>query len=249
MEWFLKFGVMTLLVSTIVGCDKDEDPVVDPEPIIEIKVQPKFDGVNLSLDSIYTTDEGYKVQFTDIKFYLEGAGHNGNSLTDAMLFDYRERGTAMYCAEGDASLYPSIQANLGVGPDLNHDDPSAFPNSSWLNILKANDMHWDWNPGYIFVKVDAKVDTIVDATLNLDHTVNLHAGRDENLQTVDFQNVTWTSVGEYKKRTTLTLDMYKFLQGTTQSIDFKTEFTLHSAPGQEAITLKVMQNFRDALTP
>lgn len=249
----LTFYTLSLIgVVALVGCKKDEpEPTPAPAttPTVRIDVQPMFGGNVLELDSTYTTAEGYLVQFTDLKFYLHDIKNGSNTLTDAMLFDYRERGTLLYSGKGDAANYASIAANLGVDASVNHNDPSAFSNSSWLNISNSNDMHWGWNPGYIFVKIEGKVDTIPDANQVFDQTVVFHCGGDQFLQTLQFDNLNWIGSGDKSFDLLLQLDMATFLQGSTQTIDLKTENSSHSAPGQEAITLKVMENFRDALTP
>jgi hypothetical protein len=43
--------------------------------------------------------------------------------------------------------------------------------------------------------------------------------------------------------------MQKFLQNGAQTIDVKTEHSSHSLAGEEALSLKVIQNLRDALSP
>ena len=76
-------------------------------------------------------------------------------MTDAGLFDFRARGTTLLKVKGNGSDFTNLTANLGVGSSVNHNDPTAFPNSSMLNITNTNDMHWNWSPGYIFVKIEA----------------------------------------------------------------------------------------------
>jgi hypothetical protein len=223
----------------------------DPDPVdtVRIDVQPVFNGANLYLDSTYTTLEGHKVQFTDIKFYLEDVKNGVVQLTDAMLFDYDARGTLLYEGNGKAANFGSLTANLGVGTANNNSDPSAFPNESWLNISKSNDMHWGWNTGYIFVKVEARVDTIQDANDVFDHFVVMHAGKNENLETISFSNLSWTSVGSNRDQLNMELDMSEFFQSAMNSIDIQFENSTHSAPGQEVLTTKVMENFKEALIP
>jgi len=239
-----------ILASLFVGCKED---IVSPvEPVVatvRIDVQPVYQGATLQLDQTYATPEGYDIQFTDIKFYFQDVRNGSVLLSDAMLFDYRERGTLLYSGPGAASNFSALTGNIGVDASVNHNDPSAFSASSWLNISNSNDMHWDWNPGYIFMKVEARVDTIPDGTALFDHFVVFHCGLDENLQSVAFSNLDWAPVGEKSHQTTWQLDLHTFLQGTTQSIDVKTEHSSHSASGQEALTLKVMQNFKESLIP
>lgn len=230
-----------------------EDPVEPVEPTatstVRIDVQPVFEGNTLYLDSTYTTAEGHKIQFVEIKFYLENVRNGSVQLTDAMLFDYDARGTLLYEGPGKVSDFASLQGNLGVGASLNNSDPTAFPNESWLNIAKSNDMYWGWNPGYIFVKVEARVDTIPDGNDLFDLYVIHHAGLNENLQTVSWDNLNWAAVGNDSYQLNWELDMSEYLQSTLHTIDLQFESSTHSAPGQEVLTAKVMENFREALMP
>lgn len=229
--------------------DKDDlDPAEQNlENYVTIEVQPTFDAENLHLDSVYTTQEGYKIQFTDIKFFMEDIKNGSTNLIDAGLFDYKARGTTLLRTKGKGSDFMNLTANLGVGSAVNHNDPAAFPNSSMLNITNSGDMHWNWSPGYIFVKIEAKADIIIDGVTDLSHNIVFHPGLDVNLQTLSFTNITWNKVGN-EETFRLKLDMSKFLNGT-QTIDIATEYSTHSMAGQEALTLKVIENFKDAIVP
>lgn len=44
------------------------------------------------------------------------------------------------------------------------------------------------------------------------------------------------------------LDMHEFLSAAGNEIDLKTEYTTHSAAGQEVLTAKAALNFKNALT-
>lgn len=251
MKKFLGVGLMGLVLLSSTSCKEDPEEPVVPEPThsVKIDVQPVFNGDDLMIDSTYTTAEGYNVQFTEIRFYLEDVRNGATQLTEAMLFDYVSRGTLLYSGAGKASDFSSLEANLGVGLLNNNSDPSAFSNDSWLNITKANDMHWGWNTGYIFVKVEARVDTIPDGVDLFDHFAVFHGGRNNNLQTVNFSNLNWVSIGENSHQLSMELDMSEFLQSGLHTIDLQTENSSHSAPGQETLTTKVMENFKEALLP
>ncbi|NVK66113.1 MAG: hypothetical protein HWE22_16095 [Flavobacteriales bacterium] len=244
------FLSMISVSVAFVGCKEDKiDEPTEPEVSkLSVTVQPVYGSQTLYLDSTYITPEGYGVRFTDLKFFAEDVRGTNAQLKDASLFNYRETGTALFTAEGEPGDFPSLNGNLGVQAGINHDDPSAFPNDNVLNISNSGDMHWGWNPGYIFVKVEAKVDTIPDGTDLFDHLVTLHVGLDENLQTFSFSNINWQQTGELSYAFPLKLDMQAFLANTSQPIDLKTEFVSHSAAGQEALSLKVIQNFNAALS-
>jgi hypothetical protein len=154
----------------------------------------------------------------------------------------------LFQAEGETTDATTLTANLGIGASNNHSDPSAFPVESPLNILNSGGMHWSWNPGYIFMKVEARVDTIPDGNALFDHNVIFHIGRDVNLQSLSLSSLNWQKETDLISTLPLKLDMVEFLDNGTQSIDLTTEFTSHSSGGQEVLSLKVIENFRDAIS-
>lgn len=242
-------AVLLLVCGMLSACKKDEPepaPVV-ASPWLRVAVQPYFGVDMLYLDSTYVTNEGYLVQFTDLKFYATNWRNGNVTLTDAALFNYRQQGTDFILVPKSWLDFSEIHGNLGVGAD-NHADPSAFPNDSPLNISNTDGLHWGWNPGYIFIAVEARADTLPDANENFDHTVVLHVGTDAFLQTVDFTDITWNHVSAQLYAASLKLDMQVFLANGSQTIDLKEEYITHSAAGQEALSLKAIQNFKAALS-
>ncbi len=243
--------LLGLFLLSLSSC-KDEPVKTVPDPLEELKVtvQPTYGTANLQLDETVFTNEGYAIQFTDIRFYLTSLiNSSGKELTQAALFDYRESGIELFTVNGKPSDFSSISGYFGVDTELNHDDPTAFPTTNPLNILIANDMHWDWNPGYIFLKVEAKVDTLADGIDNFNHYVVFHVGADAWLQPLSLSGINWSQTSQYLHTLPLKLDMQKFLQNGSQTIDVKTEHSSHSLAGEEALSLKVIQNLRDALSP
>ncbi|NRA13237.1 MAG: hypothetical protein HRT57_14925, partial [Crocinitomicaceae bacterium] len=100
------YSLLIVLGSALAlpSCE-DDDVVVTPPtptgPTLKLTVQPTFGTQDLHLDSTYTTAEGYKVQFTDIKFYLQDLRNGSTVLASDGLFDYRLRGTSLLEISGD----------------------------------------------------------------------------------------------------------------------------------------------------
>lgn len=233
----------------LVGCDKDQvnSPDEQQENLL-VALQATYGNENLLLDHSYTTSEGYIVQFTDIKCFFSSIKNGSSSLSEAALFDYRNKGTSLLNLKGNHSDFNQLTCFVGVDPIYNHDDPTLFPADHPLNINNADDMHWSWSPGYVFVKIEAKVDTLVDLSENLNQNVVFHIGMDDYLQILTLTSLNWQqkSAGMFESK--WKLDMEKFLQNGTQIIDLKTENSTHSSSGEEALTLKVIENFRDAIS-
>lgn len=237
---------LAVMLSCMTSCKKTPKEETGTDRSY-IDVFPMFGNETLYLDSVYITDEGFQVKFTDIKFLVTDWQNGGKLLTDAAMFDYRETGNSFIQAKQPATHFSAIQGFLGVTSNRNHADPVAFPNDNVLNIMKSGDMHWAWNPGYIFVKVEAKVDTIPDNIPNFDHNVTFHIGKDTNLLSVDFPVVHWVQLSPKEYSTSMILDMHQFLSNSGQRITLNSEYTSHTAPDQEALSTKVIQNFRSAL--
>jgi hypothetical protein len=245
------FFYFLFLIIIIISCKKNEP---QPQPVdnyLKITVQPTYmnnGAEHALLDSIYTTPEGYKVKFTDAKFYLTKLKNGNSNLLESAFFDFRETGLLLARIKGDYTQYSSLQGFIGVDSVLNHSDPSAFPNDSPLNISNAGPMHWGWNPGYIFINLEGKVDTIPDGVNNLDHSFSFHIGTDLYRRDLNFPTVNWQTVSATEKVFPLKLDLWKFLHNPLSSIDLKTEFLTHTGAGQQALTIKVTSNFQQALT-
>lgn len=229
------------------ACDKDKPEA--PKKYVQVALQPVFGSQAFYMDSIYTTQEGYKIKFTELKCYFTLFANGSSALHQAALFDYRETSNLLFKLESDYTKFGNLSTVLGVDTSLNHLDPSAFPNESPLNISNAGPMHWGWNPGYIFMNVEGKVDTIPDANLNPDLSFSFHIGTDPYLQHLQFNNINWTDIGNNTRQFKLKLDLLTFLGQGSNTINLSTENLTHTAAGQELLTQKVITNFKNAISP
>ena len=217
------------------------------EEQLRIDVVPKYGTQDLYLDSMYTTSEGYLVKFTDINFYISDLKNGNDVLFDAALYDLRQTQHNLSSNPGDFSMFGSLSGNIGIDSAINHSDPSAFPNDSPLNISNAGLMHWGWNPGYIFITIQGKADTLASGD-TFDHNFVFHIGTDQFNKSFEFNNVVWTPV-ENGYELIWELDLKTFLNNNGSSIDLKHEYFTHSGSGDLILTEKLANNFLNALTP
>jgi hypothetical protein len=244
-----KFLYLVLLSPLLWSCEPDDPKPTDPvTETVKVSINPTYGTQAFFMDSVYTTAEGYKVKFTELTCYFTLLGNGTNQLIEAALFNFRETGSTLVSKIGNHLNYANLTGKIGVDSSLNHLDPSAFPNESPLNISNAGPMHWGWNPGYIFLNIEGKVDTIVDATNNLDLSFSFHVGTDSYLQSLNFENVTWQDKGNNNWELPLKLDLANFLSNPLSPINLKDEHLTHTGAGQETLTQKVIQNFKNALT-
>jgi len=92
------------------------------------------------------------------------------------------------------------------------------------------------------------VDTIPDANLLLDHSFSFHIGTDSYAQNLQWDNMSWTEIGNHTHEFKLKLDLLAFLNQDQNSIDLKNEYLTHTASGQQALTQKVASNFKHAIS-
>jgi hypothetical protein len=247
------FSILALLAfAGLFSCKKDKTPSVDEDVVTEqtcLRMKPVFGPTDMVLDSVYTMSNGFQIKFTELKAYFTDIqASDGTTLRNAALFDFRETGNLIFQADQVVANPSSIQFGIGVPQSVNHNDPSVFPASNPLNIAIANDMHWDWNPGYIFFKVEAKVDTIVDGITNCDHNLVYHVGTDPYFTTKTLSNLNWSTSGGVHLAW-FKLDLKNFFENGASLIDVKTEFTSHSMmPQQSGITEKARQNFAASIS-
>jgi hypothetical protein len=245
------FPILALLIPVVLfSCKKKKDDVVDTPVVQQSKLllKPMFGNELLQLDSVYTMSNGYQIEFVELKAYFTDIQSSGSVMKDAALFNFRETGNLVFQANQVVSNPVSIQFGIGVPSSINHNDPSLFPSSNPLNIAIANDMHWDWNPGYIFFKIEAKVDTIVDGITNCDHNLVYHVGTDSYYSTKTITNLTWSAVSSSINQAWIKIDLKNFFENSGNAIDVKTEFTTHSMASQSVLTEKARVNFAASIS-
>lgn len=245
--FILLFGLLAFS-----SCKDDEPtPCDNGEPVVQkarVNLVPTYNGQTLEFNTNYTTQEGYTIEFTKINVIMTNFSHNGNELFASGVYKYEDDSRILWEGSGDYSQFPSMTSNIGVPASENHEDPSARPSSDPLNILNTDDMHWGWNPGYIFLMIEGKADT--SATQNGQDLMNFlyHIGKDDFLVPVSLQNLTWTQINSNLHETNIYVDMYKVFDGDTADIDMKLERSSHTIPGQETLSNKVITNFANALS-
>lgn len=150
----------------------------------QLEPQYEWEGQGLSLEQDYTW-QGKNIRFTNIQVYLSGLSVLGSD--DLMhLFPQSEylispasEPLSFNLAEG---IFPVMwYGNIGVDP-LRNDSTGDFaipaweyPNSHPLSATQG--MYWSWNPGYIFMKLEGRIDLDNDGQyLSAGETFSLHPG-------------------------------------------------------------------------
>ena len=238
---------MLALVVSFSSCKEDE-PDETPVPVdkARVNIHPLYEGEPLNFNDVYTTQEGYRIQFTKLNFIATAFKSENNVLFESAVYRFEENGSLLFEGAGDFTKFDAVEGFIGVPEDENHEDPSARPNEDPLNILNTSDMHWGWNPGYIFAMIEGKIDTTGTPGAELNASFLYHPGLDLLLQDINLSNITWSKVDDHLYETDWYLDAEKIFNGT-HTVDIKNERTSHTNPGQEPLSEKIIVNLKNAI--
>lgn len=247
MKQLIGFLLVVLSLSSC-GKDKGNNAVVVKDKLA-LRFVPFFGDDTLRLDTTYQFATGDNIQFSDIKFFVSNCKNDAAIFTPIALFDYRSTGYHLATIEGKSADFTKLSLDLGVPSNWNNADPSVWPTTSPLNITNAADMYWGWNPGYIFLKIEAKVDTIPNGIDLFDHFVSYHIGTNEAFSSLDFQQINWSPLANHVSNTYFKCDLKKVFENTTNPINIRLENITHSGSGESVITEKVRANFNSSILP
>lgn len=241
------FLITFFFIISITGCN-DTPPEVEPIPSgkVRINIQPLYKEEPLDFNTVYLTQEGYRIQFTKLNFIATKFKNNNHILFESAVYRHEENGSLLFEGQGDYTKFGAITGHIGVTENQNHEDPSARTLEDPLNIMNTSDMHWGWNPGYIFTMIEGKIDTTSTPGAELSTSFLYHIGLDALLQEISLTNITWIKLSDHLHATNWYLDADKLFNGI-HNIDIKEDRSLHTSPGQEILSEKIIVNLKDAI--
>lgn len=239
--------VMLLSMLAFVSCKpKEKDPDPEPETILEAKVQLMYNGAQINLDQTLNTQEGYPFQLKEVKIILTQIKNGERNLLDASLMDMALKGNTLFSAIGLPTDFPNLSGAIGVVQPWNNADPISFPVTSPLYLTNVNDMHWGWNPGYIFYKIEGLFSTNPDA-VNLTDVFTYHIGLNEYRKPFEFNNISWTKISDHHYTMTVYFHLDDLFDGPGGTVDLATEPFTHTTPDKAELNEKIATNFAYAL--
>jgi hypothetical protein len=211
--------IFALLALTLLSCKKDKpepnpipDPPVNPTKMI-LTFDANFEGDALVFGDTYINVSDYRVNFTDIRFYLSniyGVKSSGDTVvfSEVAYFNLGAGKNTLVIDNPETGNYTSFGFGLGVAPELNS---PANPNfniaiyDSEHPLSVNNGMYWAWASGYRFVIFDGKYDTDASGTGPLISGYSIHTGKDESYS---LKEITGTDINILSNTTNyLYLDM------------------------------------------
>lgn len=179
--------LLLALVSlfTVTGCDKDDhDHDHDHEHgHVHLYFNQKFGTDVLNPTTVHTAANGREYTIDVAQYYISNlrlVDHDGGELAfDSFLVAKIGSSNGLELDGIPAGHYTTLKFDVGLDSSVNHADPNLNPAGSAL-ALQSPSMHWGWDSGYIFVRIDGTVDTSATKDGPRDFNYNFHLGRVPN---------------------------------------------------------------------
>ncbi|MBL0052739.1 MAG: hypothetical protein IPP29_15115 [Bacteroidetes bacterium] len=136
--------------------------------------------------------------------------------------------------------YKGFKFIVGLDSATNHSDPTVYAASNPLSIQSPS-IHWSWNSGYIFMKIEGVVDTTLASNGALDYQYFYHIGLDSFKRTVDFSSEEFTVASGSDYEIGIEFDLLKVLS----NVDMRTENSTHTMDNMPLAT-KIANNWESA---
>lgn len=239
-------SILAMALMSVSCKPKTPEPDPDPDTVLEAKMQLMYNGAAVNLDQRLYTQEGYPFELKELKIIFTQIKNGERNLLDASKMDLAASGNTLFSGVGMPSDFTNLSGFIGVVQPWNNADPISFPTTSPLYLTNVNDMHWGWNPGYIFYKFEGLFSTNPDAT-NLTDVFTYHIGLNEYRKPFEFNNITWTKIADYHYRMTVYFHIDDVFDGPGGVVDLSTEPFTHSTPDKAELNEKIATNFAYAL--
>ncbi|MEM9479209.1 MAG: MbnP family protein [Verrucomicrobiota bacterium] len=160
-------------------------PLIASAGEVTLEIRHLMNGSPVSFaDGRYTTAAGEEISITRLSYLVSQPALQSEDETWIeqkhwiSFVDATKGKTSLKLTKLPRERFLTMRFALGVDPDRNHSDPAQYPANHPLNPV-LNNLHWDWQQGYIFVALEGhakKGDT--------SSGYSYHIGNNPNLMTV-----------------------------------------------------------------
>jgi hypothetical protein len=240
------FAVALLLVMLVsVSCKKSERQKAE----LTLNFQTEVSGTDYSFANDFTNGDGTKIRLELLRFYISDVRFVSKKkseevvVTDIALLEFDLAGSGQAAIKIPAGDYTAIRFGLGVSPDLNETDPSAF-NETGHPLNVTQNTYWGMNGLYKFVMLDGRSDADGDGTF--EGIFSYHTGYNECYREVEIvHDFSIDRKGVYEQR--IGIDVSKLFYVSGSMIDVTTESNYHGNLAEIDLAKRLSSNFASAL--
>lgn len=235
-----KINLLSLLLLAfcgifgLVSCDND---TFSGE--VDMNFALTVDGENFESGKTYTLN-GTAVEFANLGFYVGGITFDGaesQSVFEDKYLLVTPSTTSFTVGELSADMYDKMSFFIGVDAVTNAMSEEDFTTRATSDPLAAKDykMHWNWNSGYKFLRIDGMSDTDGDGTV--DTEIAYHIGSNALLGQLNFD------LTKLEDNVEIEFDLAKLFT----DVDFTTDLDTHTG-NNLPLAQKLVANYSTAFS-
>jgi hypothetical protein len=236
----LAFGIATSFYS----CD-DDDVISKTESDVSFNFEYALGGEDFAYDQVYDLN-GTKVSFQAVQFYVGGIKlypEEGDAVTvDGKYLLVKPNSGPQEVVTVEKKHYHMAAFFVGVDAEDNDQTEDDFDSRSADDPLARQldvPMHWNWNSGYIFVRVDAIVD--LDGDDQPETPMEYHLGTNNFKR--DISLLIHTDVDEDAQAITFGFDVAELFTG----LDLTENYSMHTGDDPASAVI-FANNIANAIT-
>lgn len=247
---------LTLLIALVgatvffTGCSDEDDPTPKATASTEQKLSFHLHTMVGNTAAAYGVDfqdaGGRKFNLGDFQYYISNIvliKSNGSELPlsgKVVLANPARRAYELGIVP--VGNYNGFKFILGLDSVTNHGDPTLY-NADHPLAIQSPGVHWTWNSGYIFMKVEGFVDTTLAANGPADLEYFYHVGMDAQKRLIDFSTSAFTVTSGLDYEIGLEFDLLEILH----NVDMRTENETHTF-NNLPLAVKIADNWQGAFS-
>ena len=239
---------LAVAIFSISGCKKDkaDEPIASMEQNLALHIHSNVGIHEANFDSTFQTASGRNFTIEDYRMYVSDIvliKNEGSEfpITGKVILTNPE--TDEYdLGKVPVGNYRGFRFQIGLDSLVNHADPSVYPATDPLSVQTPS-IHWSWNSGYIFWKVEGKVDTTIaqNGPVNVDYLY--HIGTDAMKRPIDFSTDGFSVISGQDQIVHLEFDLLEALS----NVDMTNELITHTMDNP-SIAVKIADNWQAAFS-
>ncbi len=177
-----KSPFLLLAIGLLQACDPRPVPVPQPNPSsIDLILDHRFGTQRLQLGDVQYNTLNNAIGVDVLDYYLGKPSFqkpDGSWVSSSAYFLVKAQSNqpdTLRITDIPFGTYTRLRFTLGVDSADNHADPALWPNEHGLSLMNGGLMHWGWNAGYIFFKLEGRYRN----TASQNRGYSYHIGRDD----------------------------------------------------------------------
>lgn len=247
MKKFQSLVLYLFAISSVsfIGCEKNDETAPSSEKLT-LHLHTMVGTENAAYGVTFADETGRQFTLTDFRYYLSNfvlINENGDEIPISGKVVLASPSAHEYeLGDVPSGNYRGFRFLVGLDSATNHSDPTIYPSDNPLSIQSPG-IHWDWNSGYIFMKVEGYVDTTLNNSGAPDYEFFYHVGMDALKRTIDFSASSFEVKAGTDAELALELDLRKVLT----NVDMRTENETHTFNNMP-LAEKIADNWQGAFT-